>query len=129
MNKKVLIGVGVLAVAGVAFYLWKKNQEVPENKSNAGGKKKKSTSTTSDGGVIVSDLMFTGIRQKSHRNSSATGTTGEVMSELNLEKSKNYRDDIKEIEPVNYYPVNKGYYQYENTHNVTGRRVIRVINV
>jgi hypothetical protein len=26
MNKKVLIGLGVLAVAGVAFYMWKKKQ-------------------------------------------------------------------------------------------------------
>lgn len=33
-NKKLYIGLGVLAVAGIGFYLWKKNQEAPEEKSN-----------------------------------------------------------------------------------------------
>ncbi len=30
-NKKIYIGLGVLAVAGIAYYMWKKNK--PENKS------------------------------------------------------------------------------------------------
>jgi LPXTG-motif cell wall-anchored protein len=27
MNKKVLIGLGVLAVAGIGYYMWKKNKD------------------------------------------------------------------------------------------------------
>jgi len=39
MNKKILIGVGVLAAAGLAYYLWKKN-EASENETKTGGEKK-----------------------------------------------------------------------------------------
>jgi len=42
MNKKVLIGVGVLAAAGLAYYLWKKNKDAStegkEEKANAIGR-------------------------------------------------------------------------------------------
>jgi len=42
MNKKVLIGVGVLAAAGLAYYLWKKNKDAStegkEEKANAFGR-------------------------------------------------------------------------------------------
>ena len=31
-NKKLYIGLGVLAIAGIGYYIWKKNK--PENKSN-----------------------------------------------------------------------------------------------
>jgi uncharacterized protein (UPF0333 family) len=40
MNKKLLIGAGVLAVAGVAYYMWKKNKDSEtstETKANAVG--------------------------------------------------------------------------------------------
>jgi len=42
MNKKVLIGVGVIAAAGLAYYLWKKNEDAStegkEEKANAIGR-------------------------------------------------------------------------------------------
>ena len=34
-NKKIIIGLGVLAFAGIGYYMWKKNKS--ENKSNASG--------------------------------------------------------------------------------------------
>lgn len=36
MNKKVLIGLGVLAVAGVGYYLYKRKQGLPTPKEEAG---------------------------------------------------------------------------------------------
>ena len=72
MNKKLLIGVGVIAFAGVAFCMWKNKQ----------GK-------------------------NSESNSSATG---KMSPEDDLvESNQDYRVQ-KEIESINYYPVNKGFY-------------------
>jgi len=45
MNKKVLIGLGVLAVAGIGIYMWRKKQgEVSETETKVAGK----TETTSE---------------------------------------------------------------------------------
>ena len=38
MNKKILIGAGILAAAGLTYYLWKKNKDASETKT--GGEKK-----------------------------------------------------------------------------------------
>jgi hypothetical protein len=40
-NKKVIIGLGVLAIAGIGYYMWKKNKT--ENNSNVSGKIKVDT--------------------------------------------------------------------------------------
>lgn len=37
MNRNTKIGLGVLAVIGIGYYLWKKNQEKNEKKSNIWG--------------------------------------------------------------------------------------------
>ncbi len=33
-NKKLYIGLGVLAFAGIGYYMWKKKQSIEEQKSN-----------------------------------------------------------------------------------------------
>ncbi len=40
-NKKLYIGLGVLAVAGIAYYMWKKNEGEETSNITAGGGQKK----------------------------------------------------------------------------------------
>lgn len=41
-NKKILIGLGVLAAAGLAYYLWKKDKSEDATETKTGGEKKAS---------------------------------------------------------------------------------------
>jgi hypothetical protein len=83
MNKKLLIGLGVLGVAGIAFYMWRKKQVEPSEKE-------KSDAT----------------------GESENKTEGEAKSESNLDlvESKGDYRVHKEIPPVNYVHLNKSYY-------------------
>jgi hypothetical protein len=51
VNKKVIIGLGVLAVAGIGYYMWTKNK--PENKSEFLGFKTKKRETNSNPTNVV----------------------------------------------------------------------------
>lgn len=85
MNKKLLIWLGLITVAGIGFFIYKKNKnEISDTKTD---------SETKD---------------------NVTGETeGEAKSESELvQLKKDYRVQ-KEISPVNYVNLNKSYY-YSN---------------
>lgn len=125
MNKKVLIGVGVLAVAGVAFYLWNKNKSTQNNNIDW---KKTDADIAKEFGLDLEQVVE--MRKKTEGKSNATsgmgkyairrtspvnvsyssGADGESITDMDLVKTKEDYRVQKEAEGINYYPVNKGFY-------------------
>ena len=46
-NKKLYIGLGILAVAGIGYYMWKKHEDKEKNSSSSDDKKSNVTADTS----------------------------------------------------------------------------------
>ena len=67
MNKKILIGLGILAVAGISFYMWKKNK----SSSNSIDWKKTDAEIAKEFGLDLEQVVE--MRKKSEGKSNAVG--------------------------------------------------------
>ena len=67
MNKKILIGLGILAVAGISFYMWKKNK----SSSNSIDWKKTDAEIAKEFGLDLEQVVE--MRKKAEGKSNAVG--------------------------------------------------------